>query len=115
MATEAVWSRPFGETAPPVMPRQFAMFLPFSAPAYNPMADSRAPASGMWQFSPGTGRDYKLKQDWWRDERRDVIAKCLELGVPIFNGRIDKTLFLTSLREMSGSAQEPQQVQAAGA
>ena len=32
-------------------------------------------------------------------ERRDVIVKCLELGVPIFNGRIDKTLFLTTLRE----------------
>jgi len=26
-------------------------------------------------------------------DRRDVIAKCLETGVPIFNGRIDKTLF----------------------
>jgi hypothetical protein len=35
-------------------------------------------------------------------ERRDVIAKCLELGVPIFNGRIDKTLFLCSLRETMG-------------
>ncbi len=35
-------------------------------------------------------------------ERRDVIAKCLELGVPIFNGRIDKTLFLSSLREPPG-------------
>jgi len=32
-------------------------------------------------------------------DRRDVIAKCCELGVPIFNGRIDKTLFLSSLRE----------------
>ncbi len=32
-------------------------------------------------------------------ERRDVIAKCIEMGVPIFNGRIDKTLFLCSLRE----------------
>jgi hypothetical protein len=32
-------------------------------------------------------------------ERRDVIVKCVELGVPIFNGRIDKTLFLTTLRE----------------
>jgi hypothetical protein len=32
-------------------------------------------------------------------ERRDVISKCLELGVPIFNGRIDKTLFISSLRE----------------
>jgi hypothetical protein len=48
-------------------------------------------------------------------ERRDVIAKCLELGVPIFNGRIDKTLFLSSLRELSGSAPEPQQVQPASA
>ncbi len=32
-------------------------------------------------------------------ERRDVIAKCMELGVPIFQGRIDKTLFMASLRE----------------
>jgi hypothetical protein len=32
-------------------------------------------------------------------ERRDVIAKCVELGVPIFNGKIDKTLFLSSLSE----------------
>jgi hypothetical protein len=41
-------------------------------------------------------------------ERRDVISKCVELGVPIFNGRIDKTLFLSSLREPSGSQQQPQ-------
>jgi hypothetical protein len=33
-------------------------------------------------------------------ERRAVIDKCLELGVPIFNGRIDKTLFLTSLTSL---------------
>ena len=31
--------------------------------------------------------------------RREVIAKCMELGVPIFQGRIDKTLFLTTLRD----------------
>ena len=30
-------------------------------------------------------------------ERRDVIAKCLEHGVPIFQGRIDKSLFLASV------------------
>jgi hypothetical protein len=41
-------------------------------------------------------------------ERRDVISKCLELGVPIFNGRIDKTLFLSSLHELSGSSQRTQ-------
>ncbi len=41
-------------------------------------------------------------------ERRDVIVKCVELGVPIFNGRIDKTLFLTCLGELSSQAQQPQ-------
>ncbi len=46
-------------------------------------------------------------------QRRDVIDKCLELGVPIFNGRIDKTLFLSNLRELPLSARsqpEPAQV-----
>lgn len=33
-------------------------------------------------------------------ERREVISKCMEMGVPIFNGRIDKTLFVSSLREL---------------
>lgn len=36
-------------------------------------------------------------------ERRDVIAKCVELGVPIFNGRVDKTLFLSSLERAASS------------
>ena len=31
--------------------------------------------------------------------RREVISSCMQLGVPIFQGRIDKTLFLTSLKE----------------
>ncbi len=47
-------------------------------------------------------------------ERRDVIVKCLELGVPIFNGRIDKTLFLSTLRD-SGTFQTQPQPQAASA
>jgi hypothetical protein len=33
-------------------------------------------------------------------KRREVIAKCMEMGVPIFNGRIDKTLFVSSLRHL---------------
>jgi hypothetical protein len=33
-------------------------------------------------------------------ERRDVIAKCVEWGVPIFNGKIDKTLFNSTLQEV---------------
>ncbi len=31
-------------------------------------------------------------------KRQEVIGKCVELGVPIFHGRIDKSLFKTSLR-----------------
>jgi hypothetical protein len=42
-------------------------------------------------------------------ERRDVIVKCVEWGIPIFNGRIDKTLFLSSLRELTGSTTQSQQ------
>jgi hypothetical protein len=36
-------------------------------------------------------------------ERRDVIAKCMEMGVPIFQGRIDKTLFIASLQDANGA------------
>jgi hypothetical protein len=40
-------------------------------------------------------------------KRREVIDKCMQMGVPIFNGRIDKTLFETSLRSLTqqGSSQ----------
>jgi membrane-bound lytic murein transglycosylase D len=38
------------------------------------MAISPAKASGMWQFIPSTGRNFGLKQDWWADERRDIVA-----------------------------------------
>jgi hypothetical protein len=42
-------------------------------------------------------------------ERRDVIEKCMELGVPIFQGRIDKTLFMASLSSIAqGSPQAAQ-------
>ena len=39
-------------------------------------------------------------------ERREVIAKCMQMGVPIFEGRIDKTLFLYNLRELPQPASE---------
>jgi len=32
-------------------------------------------------------------------ERREVIEKCMQFGVPIFQGRIDKTLFLANLSD----------------
>ena len=44
-------------------------------------------------------------------KRREVISKCMEMGVPIFNGRIDKTLFLSNLRRLG--AEQRNQPQAA--
>ena len=55
------------------MPTELAL-LPFIESSFNPQAYSRAKAAGMWQFIPSTGRDYNLKQNVFRDERRDVIA-----------------------------------------
>ena len=37
-------------------------------------------------------------------KRREVISKCVEMGVPIFNGRIDKNLFVTNLRQIESAA-----------
>jgi hypothetical protein len=44
-------------------------------------------------------------------DRQDVIAKCMELGVPIFHGRIDKTLFLASMRELESSEVEREAIE----
>jgi uncharacterized protein (DUF58 family) len=38
-------------------------------------------------------------------KRQEVIGKCMQMGVPIFHGRIDKSLFETSLRSMAGRHQ----------
>jgi uncharacterized protein (DUF58 family) len=46
-------------------------------------------------------------------DRRAVITKCMELGVPIFDGRIDKTLFLASMREQRAQAAAQQQAASA--
>ncbi len=55
------------------MPTELAL-LPFIESAFNPQAMSVARASGMWQFIPSTGRDFELKQNIFRDDRRDVLA-----------------------------------------
>ncbi|MFM2347319.1 MAG: hypothetical protein RL654_2072, partial [Pseudomonadota bacterium] len=55
------------------MPTELAL-LPFIESAFNPQALSSARASGMWQFMPLTGKDYDLKQNLFRDDRRDVLA-----------------------------------------
>ncbi|MBI3899388.1 MAG: transglycosylase SLT domain-containing protein [Gammaproteobacteria bacterium] len=55
------------------LPMEIAL-LPAIESAYKPYAYSRARASGLWQFIPSTGRLYGLKNNWWYDGRRDVIA-----------------------------------------
>ncbi|WP_377700981.1 transglycosylase SLT domain-containing protein [Pseudoduganella sp. UC29_71] len=55
------------------MPTELAL-LPFIESAFNPQALSSANAAGMWQFVPGTGKDYNLKQDAFKDERRGILA-----------------------------------------
>jgi len=55
------------------MPTELAL-LPIVESAYNPQALSSAKAAGLWQFIPSTGKDFQLTQNWWVDERRDVVA-----------------------------------------
>jgi membrane-bound lytic murein transglycosylase D len=54
------------------MPTELAL-LPFIESAFNPHAVSSAKAAGMWQFMPATGKYFDLKQNLFRDERRDVL------------------------------------------
>jgi peptidoglycan lytic transglycosylase D len=54
------------------LPTELAL-LPMVESAFNPMAYSRAHASGLWQFIPGTGRRFDLEQNWWYDARRDIV------------------------------------------
>jgi membrane-bound lytic murein transglycosylase D len=54
------------------MPLELAL-LPVIESAYEPYAYSRSRAMGLWQFVPGTGSRFGLKQNWWYDGRRDVV------------------------------------------
>ena len=54
------------------MPLEIAL-LPVVESAFEPYAYSRARAAGLWQFIPGTGSRFGLKQDWWYDGRRDIV------------------------------------------
>ncbi|MFO7306662.1 MAG: LysM peptidoglycan-binding domain-containing protein [Gammaproteobacteria bacterium] len=73
------------------LPMELAL-LPVVESAFNPVAYSRARASGLWQFIPDTGRRYGLKQNWYYDGRRDVLAATtaaldyLEFLAAEFNG-----------------------------
>ena len=54
------------------MPLDIAL-LPWVESAYYPFAFSPSRASGIWQFTPYTGKIYGLRQNYWYDGRRDVI------------------------------------------
>lgn len=55
------------------MPSEIAL-LPMIESAFNPGALSSTRASGIWQFMPATGKTFGLQQNWWHDDRRDVIG-----------------------------------------
>ena len=55
------------------LPIEIAL-LPIVESAYYPFSYSHGTASGLWQFIPSTGKLYGLKEDWWYDGRRDVLA-----------------------------------------
>ena len=55
------------------VPMEIAL-LPVVESAFQPFAYSHGRAAGLWQFVPATGRRFDLKQNWWYDGRRDVLA-----------------------------------------
>lgn len=55
------------------MPAEIAL-LPIIESRFDPDAYSHRHAAGLWQFVPSTARAFGLEQNWWHDERRDVIA-----------------------------------------
>ncbi len=75
------------------LPTELAL-LPMVESAFNPMAYSRAHASGIWQFIPGTGKRFELEQNSWYDGRRDIVDST--------NAALD---YLTKLHDMYGDWQ----------
>lgn len=55
------------------LPLELAL-LPLVESGYDPFAYSHGRAAGLWQFIPGTARRYGIRQNWWYDGRRDVVA-----------------------------------------
>jgi len=87
------------------MPTEIAL-LPMVESSFNPMAYSRAHASGLWQFIPATGKRFNLEQNWWQDQRRDIVAStsaALEYLQTIYDMHGDWHLALASYNWGEGS------------
>lgn len=90
------------------MPAELAL-LPVVESAFRPFAYSPGRAAGLWQFIPSTGRHYGLKQNWWYDGRRDVVASTqaaldyLKRLNELFNG--DWELALAAYNAGEGNVQ----------
>jgi len=54
------------------LPLEIAL-LPIVESAFDPFAYSHGRAAGLWQIIPGTGRRFKIEQNWWYDGRRDIL------------------------------------------
>ncbi len=48
------------------------IYLSMIESGFSTRAVSSASAVGPWQFMSGTAKDYKLRRNWWVDERRDM-------------------------------------------
>lgn len=70
------------------LPLELAL-LPIVESAYDPFAYSHGRAAGLWQFIPGTAKLFKLKDDWWYDGRRDVVASTQ--AAIVFLDRLNKS------------------------
>ena len=53
------------------------LYLALIESGYNPNAQSRAKATGIWQFMKGTAKRFGLRVDQWIDERRDPEKSTL--------------------------------------
>jgi len=93
------------------MPGEIAL-LPMIESAFNPIANSSANASGIWQFMPATGRDYGLQQNWWYDGRRDIISattSALDYLQKLHNQFGDWELALAAYNWGEGAVQRAQE------
>ena len=88
------------------LPAEYAL-LPVVESAFDPFAYSHGRAAGLWQFIPSTGKHFGLRQSWWHDERRDVVAATdaaltyLERLANRFDG--DHTLALAAYNSGGGT------------